>query len=165
MVNIEKIVCPIDFSLSSFAALKTANDLAMQYSAELYLVHVVGPPHCGAMLSKSEYEWCRKRELSLTKMLLRKAIRERVPKYLTARSIIRRGDPADQIIQTASQKKADIIVMAPHGRTGLKRLVFGSVTAKVVCSAQCPVLIVHAPRTSHFMNEKSRMQPQHVQRN
>lgn len=162
MANIKKIICPIDFSISSFAALKAATDLAMQYSAELYLVHVVGPPHCGLMLSKSEYEWCRKRELSLTKMLLRKAIKDRVSKYLTAHSIIRRGDSADQIVQTASKKKADIIVMATHGRTGLKHMVFGSVTDKVVSNAPCPVLIIHAPHISYIMKEKLQTQPQFV---
>lgn len=59
------------------------------------------------------------------------------------------GDPADQIVAEAARVDADVIVLATHGRTGLKRLLLGSVAEKVVRLAGCPVYVLrekhHAP--------------------
>jgi len=54
------------------------------------------------------------------------------------------GDPAQEICQAAKEKGADLIVIATHGQTGWRRLVFGSVTEKVVRLAPCPVLTIPA---------------------
>jgi nucleotide-binding universal stress UspA family protein len=52
------------------------------------------------------------------------------------------GDPAEEIIRYAEKEQVDLIVMATHGHTGLARLVFGSVAARVVASGVCPVMLV-----------------------
>ncbi len=52
------------------------------------------------------------------------------------------GDPAASIIQAAEEEKAEAIVMSTHGRSGLSRWVFGSVTQKVLSAAPCPVMVV-----------------------
>jgi nucleotide-binding universal stress UspA family protein len=52
------------------------------------------------------------------------------------------GRPADTIVRFARERKADLIVMATHGRTGLEHMVLGSVAEKVVRLAPCPVLTV-----------------------
>jgi nucleotide-binding universal stress UspA family protein len=52
------------------------------------------------------------------------------------------GDPADAIIQAAEKEDADLIVMGTHGRTGLTRLLMGSVAEAVVRKAKCPVLTI-----------------------
>jgi nucleotide-binding universal stress UspA family protein len=54
------------------------------------------------------------------------------------------GDEADDIIRTAADKKCDLIVMGTHGRTGIRRLLMGSVTEKVLREAPCAVLTVRA---------------------
>jgi nucleotide-binding universal stress UspA family protein len=55
------------------------------------------------------------------------------------------GQPADTIIRIAEEHKADLIVMATHGRTGLHHMLLGSVAEKVVRLASCPVLTVRYP--------------------
>lgn len=146
MTDIKSIVCPIDFSEPSFAALKTANELALKYSSELCLAHVVESFAFSDMIGKSNYEWYNKRLISTARMRLNEVIKQRVSKYLRVHSIIRSGDPADQIVDVASKKKADVIVMGTHGRTGLSHLILGSITEKVVQHAHCSVVVVHVPQ-------------------
>jgi len=52
------------------------------------------------------------------------------------------GDPAEEIVRTAARVQADVIVLATHGRTGIKRLLLGSVAEKVVRYAGCPVFVM-----------------------
>ena len=56
------------------------------------------------------------------------------------------GSPADQIASFAAEQKADLIIMATHGRGGIKRLAFGSVAEKVVRAATAPVMLVKPGR-------------------
>jgi nucleotide-binding universal stress UspA family protein len=56
------------------------------------------------------------------------------------------GDPAETICEYAAEKDADLVVMGTHGRTGIKRLLIGSVAEKVVRGAGCPVLVVREKR-------------------
>lgn len=61
-----------------------------------------------------------------------------------ATSVLGEGLAADQIVRLAKAKEAAMIVMGTHGRTGLSRLVMGSVAMRVIASAPCPVLTVRA---------------------
>jgi nucleotide-binding universal stress UspA family protein len=58
---------------------------------------------------------------------------------------LRQGDPANEILRVAQEIPCDIIVLGMHGRTGLGRLLMGSVAEQVVRRAPCPVLTVKAP--------------------
>jgi nucleotide-binding universal stress UspA family protein len=80
-----------------------------------------------------------------SKKSLQEVAAQRVPKGLHVYQIIAQGDAAYQIVRIAEEEKADLIVMATHGQTGWRRLIFGSVTAKVVRLATCPVLTIQAP--------------------
>ena len=60
----------------------------------------------------------------------------------TVRFVVQLGEAADVITETATELHVDAIVMSTHGRTGLNRWLFGSVTGKVLASASCPVLVV-----------------------
>lgn len=55
------------------------------------------------------------------------------------------GDPAGRIVELAEEENIDLIVMGTHGRTGLKRLLMGSVAEAVVRRAKCPVLTFKEP--------------------
>jgi nucleotide-binding universal stress UspA family protein len=61
---------------------------------------------------------------------------------LHVKSFVRVGDAHEKIIDVATSQKADIICMGSHGRTGIRRLLMGSVTEKVIANAPCPVLVV-----------------------
>src|SRR5262249_40066273 len=56
------------------------------------------------------------------------------------------GAPADRILHAAAERRPDLLVLGTHGRSGLSRLILGSVAERVLQRAACPVLTVHAPR-------------------
>ncbi len=82
--------------------------------------------------------------------LERTAERLRSPQR-TVNYLIREGQAAEQILAVANELKPDAIIMATHGRSGLSRLVMGSVANKIVSEAQCPVFLIpqKALRTHH----------------
>jgi len=66
-------------------------------------------------------------------------------KGVTVRTMVSTGNAADEIIKAVDDTKADLIAMSTHGRSGLRRLAFGSVTDKVLHRSTIPVLMVRAP--------------------
>jgi nucleotide-binding universal stress UspA family protein len=144
MLSPKLILSPIDFSESSLEALDVAQDLATRYGSELLLVHVVPVipklPENVSILSEGGYEreLIQNAELRLTELageLQQKGVRARTAVGLA-------DDAAMEIVRTAEQEKADLIVIATHGMTGWRRLAFGSVTDKVVRTVECPVLVL-----------------------
>jgi nucleotide-binding universal stress UspA family protein len=63
---------------------------------------------------------------------------------LRRRAVVKPGPPAETIVLCAKVERADLIVIATHGRTGVRRLLFGSVAEKVVRTAGCPVLTIQS---------------------
>jgi universal stress protein A len=156
MLPFRKILWPTDFSEPSYEALKAANELAVHFSAQLLLVHVVsmvpvipslmGGPSFDVALYQQELEASHKK-------LLDDVIKQRVPKELSVRPLVRQGDAALEIVRVVEEEKADIIVIATHGHTGWRRLVFGAVAEKVVRHATCPVLTIYAPPETERPNK------------
>jgi nucleotide-binding universal stress UspA family protein len=76
-----------------------------------------------------------------------KAVKEAAEKEgVSAKAYVMSGKPADSIIQAAGERRADLIVLGSHGRTGVERLLMGSVAERVIVLASCPVLVVRAER-------------------
>ncbi len=150
MLTINRILCPTDFSEPSYLGLKAADDLAMHFSAELILVHVVTPLHlyssapvCGIGFDPLAYE---EEMVKGSEKFLSEAAKNRISPELKVRFAILKGNPADQIVDLAESEKADMIVTATHGWTGWRRFIFGSVAERVVRHAGCPVFTVPAPQ-------------------
>ncbi len=151
MLPLKKILCPTDFSDPSFEALDAASEMAGHFSGELIVVHVVPPIPVMATGHMSPaafnvHEYQEEMEKS-SKNELDQYIAEKVPESVSARGMVLVGNPGDQIVDTAEDEDVDIIVIATHGQTGLKRVVFGSVAEKVVRHAKQPVLTVRAGRS------------------
>ena len=145
MKRIRRILYATDYSKASGRALDEAVNLARQNRAELLVVHVMEPiPYAaGEEFGGAELylrlEDATKRESQTTMdKLMRRLQRSKVK----AKSLLLRGSPYDQIVKTAKSKRADMIVIGTHGRTGLSKLFMGSVAAKVVSAATCPVVTV-----------------------
>jgi len=147
MLPFKKILCPTDFSEPSYEAIKAAGELAYHFGSELHIVHVIAsvpiiPVPIGpepSVFNVSLYE----QELDASsKRALEEVVNQLESKELKTRLIALRGDPADEIVRTVDEENVDLIVIATRGRTGLDRLIFGSVAKKVVRLAKCPVLMI-----------------------
>jgi nucleotide-binding universal stress UspA family protein len=147
MKNIERILFPTDFSDNSYVALDYAIKLAEVYKAELSLLHVVTSPiqYDSFLLSSFRIDDIERKATSAKRQALLNLIQTRIGKQVPVKVILRRGVPFAEIIQTARKGKADLIIMATHGRSGLRQMLIGSVAEKVVRHAPCPVLTVKHP--------------------
>ena len=146
MAGIKKILYATDYSKASARALEEAVKLAKQNHAELLVVHVIEPTPFvageeefggGEMYVKLEDLAKQEAQASMTKLLARLKKTK-----VKAQGLLFKGSVQDQIVKVAKSKKADMIVIGTHGRTGLSKLIMGSVAGKVVSSANCPVLTV-----------------------
>jgi nucleotide-binding universal stress UspA family protein len=141
MLPIHTILHPTDFSEQSGYALLLAGALARDYGARLVVLHAVAPPTVayGEGIIPPEPDLLLDEARAQLEQL--KVPDASVP---TERRF-EEGDPATEILHTAGEIHADLIVMGTHGRTGLSRLLMGSVAEQVMRQAPCPVLIVKTP--------------------
>jgi len=151
MLPFTRILCPTDFSEPALEGMKAASEMALSMSSELLVLHVVTPvvvpaaveiPVGAAVPPAAVNESYRlQAERSTTAI-----VDELTPLGIDARAVVIEGDPADGIVAAAEREGADLIVIATHGRTGWRRLMFGSVAEKVIRHARCPVLVIREPR-------------------
>jgi nucleotide-binding universal stress UspA family protein len=137
-MNAAKILFPTDFSTLGQTALEMATALAKQRGAKLVIAHVEEPPlaYGGGELYYGINEPDRQ---ELQRMLSEVLPTDPAVGYEHRLMI---GTPATAIVHLAEQEHVDMIVMPTHGRTGLFRLLMGSVAEEVVRKAKCPVLTV-----------------------
>ncbi|HJU60760.1 MAG TPA: universal stress protein [Candidatus Binatia bacterium] len=141
-----KILHATDYSKASSRALDEAVALAKQNHAELLVLHVIDPvtPYVtgedigGAELYMKLEETTKQEAETSMKKLMDKLRKLKV----NAKSLLLRGSAHEQIVRTARSRRANLIVIGTHGRTGLSKLLMGSVANKVVSTAHCPVLTV-----------------------
>src|SRR5262249_28368984 len=138
MEPIRCILVPTDFSDRAAAALPTARSLARDHGAGLVLLHVapieVVPD--AAFVVPLDPESSRGPLEDLRRRLEGPGLKGAVE------VVLREGSPADQILTVAREKGCDLIVMGSHGRSGLGRLILGSVAEEVMRKATCPVMVV-----------------------
>jgi nucleotide-binding universal stress UspA family protein len=139
MLTVRGVLHPTDFSDLSTNAFRLACGLAQDYQAPLHVLHVttafeayegefVFNKHSAQYLATdweklSEYQW----------------------PGLRIHYLLEEGEPAEQIIRASHSIPCDFIVMGSHGRSGLARLLLGSVAENVLREATCQVIIVKAP--------------------
>ena len=140
MLPIQTIVHPTDFSANSQIAWEMACSLARDYKARLLLVHVEPPLPSFAELGAVPPEPVDRRALERQLAQIRPT-----DSALAVTRTLLDGDEASEINRFAEKVNADLIVMGTHGRTGLGRLLMGSVAEEVLRQAPCPVLTVKAP--------------------
>jgi nucleotide-binding universal stress UspA family protein len=150
----ERILVPLDGSKVGEAALpfigQLVDKLAVGSKVEIYLIGVitllrhwvvVGEASAPVSYSEDELKLIKERVASN----LAKVGATIVKRNVTIKTIVSSGNAADEILKVADDINADLIAMSTHGRSGLRRLAFGSVTDKVLHGAKVPVLMVRAP--------------------
>ena len=142
-----RILHPSDFSAASRPAFAKALELAKAGRGQLLVVHVlpVMPMIPDAYVTATMYEELQRGQRSSgQKQLDRLVSRARAAGVRASGILLDFGVPAERITRLARSRRADVIVMGTHGRTGLTRALLGSVAARVVATAACPVLTVRA---------------------
>lgn len=146
MIQLKKILCPVDFSKYSLEALQYATHMVLQNNATLYLVHIVDSRvyDYGGPIYGQETSVMKTAIDQSTKEQLENKLLAVVPKETknNVKIIILFGVPFVEIIKTAKDNDIDLIVIGTHGRTGLAHMLIGSVAEKVVRKSPCPVLTV-----------------------
>jgi len=155
-LEFKKILCPVDLSDFSLEALRLAVKLAQSWDATLDVLHVIHNPFDELYMSSitqtdpalldayAAEPQQRAKVLRATEehaeVLLKQFCHNDILEGTKIRYHIRKGDPFEAILDASEDFRTELIVLATHGRTGIKRLVIGNVAEKVVRHAPCPVL-------------------------
>ena len=147
-MKIERILFATDFSEGSDHALPYAVDMAKQYGAKLYFVHVIYDvaktagwyvPHVSIDEIYRDMEQSARTELE-------KIFIDEMRGFNNIEYKVLKGVPYEEISKLAGEQKVDLIVLGTHGRRGIDRMLFGSTAEQVVRNAPCPVLSVRLPQ-------------------
>ena len=151
----ERVLVPLDGSKVGEAALphveKLVSKLAPEVKAEVILLQVVsslthyviaGEASVRVPYTEKELEQIKKKVRSY----LNKVGESLRSKGATVKTKVATGKAAEEIIKAADETKANLIAMSTHGRSGLSRLTFGSITDKVLRTGTVPMLVVRAPK-------------------
>jgi nucleotide-binding universal stress UspA family protein len=139
-MDIRHILVPTDFSAPSQQAMTYAFELAQKVGAKLSLLHVIEVPVYAIEVSLPLEDLEQDARRGLARLLP-----EAAAAHVDVTRLVAMGVPYEQILEMATAEQVDLIVMATHGRTGLRRLAMGSVAERVVRMAPCPVLTIRSP--------------------
>jgi nucleotide-binding universal stress UspA family protein len=135
MLRVDTILHPTDYSAESKNALSIACALARDYGSRLVLLHVALMPFADRYESVSPEAITKDGKEQLNQL-------ELPIDTVRAERMCVLGEPAPEILRIAKEIQADVIVLGTHGRTGVKRLLMGSVAEQVLRNAPCMVLTI-----------------------
>lgn len=149
MVEVKKILFPVDFYESALKVLPVVKLMAEKLGAKIELIHVVkgssdfvGYEMGAAWYSNFEDELIKGGEKAMDRFVEEKLA------GLDVDTAVAVGDAAEEIIKYADKTGADMIIIGTHGRKGLEKILFGSVALGVAKGANCPVLTVNPHKVS-----------------
>jgi len=151
----EKILVPLDGSETGEAALPNVGELISKLSPEVKvevtllrvisrLTYYVASEEAAVAVPYTEQEMAQSKQRA--RNYLEKIGEILRGKGITVKIEVVIGKPADEIIRVADEINADLIAMSTHGRSGLSRWAFGSITDRVLRGGSRPVLVVRAPK-------------------
>ena len=137
----KKILVAHDGSKYAQKALRKGMEIASQFDASLTVLAVVPELHITELTPLDQTRLKEALE-EQAKKNLKKAEAQLKKQSVPARTLVRQGNTAEVIIETARKVRASLIVVGSHGRQGVEKFLLGSVSAKVVAHADRPVLVV-----------------------
>lgn len=149
MFQPRKILVPTDFSEDSDLAFRMALSIAVKYQARIFLLHVISSTVQRSLADYSLDQSIVDRVLNESIVFSNEKLQEVIDKNQQSGNIkvipdVRKGQPYEEILKEASERKIDLIVIASHGKTGLQKYFIGSVTERVMKEAKCPVLLIRS---------------------
>jgi nucleotide-binding universal stress UspA family protein len=144
MIYLNKILVTTDLSDYSLASVEHATSFGLLYNSSMYLLHVQDetPPVFRLQGTDLDSNQVRQGAEEDAKRELQDVAARRINPDMKFIPVVRGGSPAEEITRFAEEEGIDLIVIATHGRTGLKHIVVGSVAEKVVRTSSVPVLAV-----------------------
>ncbi len=153
----KRILVPLDGSKRAERILTHMQELAAKEHATVIFLYVIEPaaltfsPGISMMVAPPPQElenyWKTLRAAETDgEKYLKKQTAALAKKKIKTETVIRRGDPVNTIVKVAREKKADLIAMTSHGRTGLERVFYGSVTSGVLQKVDRPLLLIRAQK-------------------
>jgi nucleotide-binding universal stress UspA family protein len=134
----DHILLATDFSANSEGAENRALELALTNESKLTIISVLELPTC--LYGEVGESGC---SIPADRSLILENLQNKAASWgISAEAVIKPGETHRLIVETGKEIGAEVIVMGSHGRTGLTRLLMGSITEKVIGSAACPVLVV-----------------------
>jgi nucleotide-binding universal stress UspA family protein len=155
MLAIHTILHPTDFSAPSQYALALACALTRDYGARLIVLHVAEPPpiiYGEGLLAPDPQDLRATAQGQLDRLQVPHA-------DVRAERRLEQGDTIEEILRVAEEVHADLLVLGTHGRTGLERLLMGSVAEQVMRRAACPVLTIKRPLPATAGKSELRAEP------
>lgn len=143
MFNIRKIIVPTDFSSLSYTAFDYAKDVATRWGAKIYIVYILEkqPPFLAMRSLDVNEDQVMKSMEEQAQHQLDEAVKYFGDVGFEIETVLRKGVDYEELVQFSKETKADLIVLATHGRTGFLHTLIGSVAEKVIRHAKCPVLV------------------------
>lgn len=154
-ISITHIVAPTDFSDCSLVGVRHAVALARRYQARITIVHAVNLNYVAPTDFAIAYDFNALTEAA------HKAAEETMATFLASirteeislQAHVRPGTPIDVVCNFATESRADLVVTATHGHTGLSHALIGSTAEKLVRYAACPVLVIPTAHRAHHRTE------------
>ena len=146
-MRLRRILHPTDFSPASRRAFAEAIALAKSTRARLLVLHVQSTivPMVEPYAAATVYEDVQRAGRVWAKKQLDRLVDRARRAGARAEALLMEGAPSETIVRAARARRADMIVVGTHGRTGLAKFLVGSVASRVVATATCPVLTVRGP--------------------
>jgi len=158
-MRLRRIVVATDLSRASVPAEKVAAELAQVQHTEVVLLHCVVPLEATSLLTATEVTSFLEEQERAVEAAIARRVLQLGKRNVRIKSLVVTASAAPGIVDTARKLSADLIVVGTHGRTGLSRLMIGSVAERVVRTAPCPVLTVpspgEGPRAQHAAARKT----------
>jgi nucleotide-binding universal stress UspA family protein len=136
MIHIERILYPTDFSSYSNQAYFHAVSLAKVHNASLTVLYVIDPEKTATPPGSDPESFWRSQIEQIRPL----------DTSIPLQHIVMQGDPASEIVRHVREARINLVVMGTHGRSGVDRLLMGSVAERVLRDAPCSVLVVKMPR-------------------
>ncbi len=136
----KRILIAHDGSKSSEKALKKAFQIAETFGSSLTVLSVIPELYLTELMEIDRARILDTMTKETREMMEKIKAKSKHPKSL--KTVIKQGDPADEILNAAEKMRADVIITGSHGRHGAQRFLLGSVSSKIVDHADCDVLVV-----------------------
>lgn len=150
LLNVHHILCPVDFSPASKRALQNAIIMARKFKSELTILSVYETQFFSWFSSGKEKEAEYEEAVKTHKKALDDFLEEFDLSMVNYSKEVTNGSPSEEILKTISKKMIDLLIMGTSGKTGINRMLMGSVTEKVIREVPCSFLTLKdTDATSH----------------